>query len=132
MSSPIVLIVCMDSSSRTWEPLAAPESVALACRWRSRPQHHQRTVGRSPPFGKQCSRARQDYLDFREFTWLRIDFDRATMLLDDDVMSDGEPKSGTLARRRGGVLSRRFVVVSLGPRTSAVSHLQTWRRFGAR
>src|SRR3977135_1263228 len=33
----------MSSSSESWEPLTAPTSVALTCRWRSRPQHHNRT-----------------------------------------------------------------------------------------
>src|SRR5262249_40993590 len=39
----IVVTVCIDSSSESWEPLAAPTSMALACRWRSRPQHHEPT-----------------------------------------------------------------------------------------
>src|SRR6516225_4106110 len=43
MSRPMVEIVCMDSSSESWEPQAAPTSVALSCRWRSRPQHQQQT-----------------------------------------------------------------------------------------
>src|SRR4030095_15348169 len=56
-------------------------------------------MDRSLPLRKQGSRARQDQPDFREFSQLRIDFDQATMLLDDDVVSDGEPKSGTFAGR---------------------------------
>src|SRR5215475_5162573 len=43
MSKPIVVIACMLSSSESWEPQTAPTSLALACRWRSRPQHHFRT-----------------------------------------------------------------------------------------
>src|SRR4029079_17273009 len=33
----------MSSSSESWEPQIAPTSLALTCRWRSRPQHHFRT-----------------------------------------------------------------------------------------
>jgi hypothetical protein len=43
MSKPIVVIVCMLSSSESWEPQTAPTSLALACRWRSRPQHQKAT-----------------------------------------------------------------------------------------
>src|SRR6185437_6728016 len=43
MSRPIVVTVCMGSSSESLGALAAPTYVALACRWRSRPQHHERT-----------------------------------------------------------------------------------------
>src|SRR5262252_1261682 len=45
MSKPIVVIVCMLSSSESWEPQTAPTSLALTCRWRSRPQH-QYQIGR--------------------------------------------------------------------------------------
>jgi hypothetical protein len=34
---------CMLSSSESWEPQTAPTSLALTCRWRSRPQHQFRT-----------------------------------------------------------------------------------------
>src|SRR5262245_60492273 len=44
MSKPIVVIACMLSSSESWEPQTAPTSLALTCRWRSRPQHHERTL----------------------------------------------------------------------------------------
>src|SRR5262249_40245815 len=43
MSKPIVVIACMLSSSESWEPQTAPTSLALTCRWRSRPQHQFRT-----------------------------------------------------------------------------------------
>src|SRR5262249_35302420 len=45
------------------------------------------------------SRSGQDQPDLRELTRSRIDLDRATMLLDDDVVRDRESKSGTLAGR---------------------------------
>jgi len=37
----------------SWEALTAPTSLALACRWRSRPQHHQAT---------RCGAAKYSYL----------------------------------------------------------------------
>src|SRR5262245_60505321 len=43
MSKPIVVIACMLSSSESWEPQTAPTSLALTCRWRSRPQHQNRS-----------------------------------------------------------------------------------------
>jgi GNAT superfamily N-acetyltransferase len=43
MSKPIVVIACMLSSSESWEPQTAPTSLALTCRWRSRPQHQMLT-----------------------------------------------------------------------------------------
>src|SRR5262245_33063791 len=43
MSKPIVVIACMLSSSESWEPQTAPTSLALTCRWRSRPQHQHAT-----------------------------------------------------------------------------------------
>src|SRR5262249_54355400 len=43
MSKPIVVIACMLSSSESWEPQTAPTSLALTCRWRSRPQHQKQT-----------------------------------------------------------------------------------------
>src|SRR5512141_940473 len=42
MSRPIVVIVCMARSSESWE-LNSPTSMAPMCRWRSRPQHQNRT-----------------------------------------------------------------------------------------
>src|SRR5262245_33980707 len=41
MSKPIVVVACMLSSSESWEPQTAPTSLALTCRWRSRPQHYE-------------------------------------------------------------------------------------------
>ena len=43
MSKPIVVTVCMGSSSESWEASTAPISMALTCRCRSRPQHQLRT-----------------------------------------------------------------------------------------
>src|SRR5271167_1572977 len=43
MSRPIVVIVCMTWLLRIVGALTAPTSMALTCRWRSRPQHQQRT-----------------------------------------------------------------------------------------
>src|SRR3954449_591471 len=43
MSRPTVVNVCMFGSSESWELVVAPKFVALMCRWRSRPQHQNRT-----------------------------------------------------------------------------------------
>src|SRR5262245_14982513 len=43
----------------------------------------------------------QNNPDFSELAQLRIDFDGAGMLLDDDVMADGEAKAGALSGRFG-------------------------------
>src|SRR5208282_212810 len=43
MSRPIVVIDCMTWLLRIVGALAAPTSMALTCRWRSRPQHHNQT-----------------------------------------------------------------------------------------
>src|SRR5262249_18800096 len=42
---------------------------------------------------------RQHHSDFGEFAWFSKDLDRAAMLLDDDVVTDGETKPGTLSGR---------------------------------
>jgi hypothetical protein len=39
----------MLSSSESWEPQTAPTSLALACRWRSRPQHQKQKSRRARP-----------------------------------------------------------------------------------
>src|SRR6266571_831471 len=46
MSRPIVVIVCMDWLLRIVGALTAPTFMALACRWRSRPQLQLRTCRR--------------------------------------------------------------------------------------
>src|SRR5580704_804629 len=43
MSRPIVVVACMTWLLRIVGALTAPISVAPTCRWRSRPQHHERT-----------------------------------------------------------------------------------------
>src|ERR1700675_4536020 len=43
MSRPIVVIVCMDSSSESWEPYQRPHPWHSRAGWRSRPQHQKRT-----------------------------------------------------------------------------------------
>jgi len=60
---------------------------------------HVRTLNRLRPFRKQLRGARQNHPDFRKLARLRIDFDRAAMLLDDNVVTDGEPKPGALSGR---------------------------------
>src|SRR5262249_34148898 len=48
---------------------------------------------RPVPTGKALP-AGQDDPDFGELAWLRMDLDRAAMLLDDDVVTYGEAKAG--------------------------------------
>src|SRR5262249_48164806 len=45
------------------------------------------------------SSAGQSNDDLGELAGLRVDLDRATMLLDDDVVTDGEPEPGSLSGR---------------------------------
>src|SRR5262249_45672358 len=47
--------------------------------------------------GRQHSRARQDDPDFGELAGLGVHFDRAAVLLDHDVVTDGEPKTGAFS-----------------------------------
>src|SRR5262245_26227507 len=47
------------------------------------------------------SSARQNNRDFGELAQLGIDFDCACMLLDDDVVADGEAKAGAFSSRFG-------------------------------
>src|SRR5215471_1020904 len=42
ISRPIVEIDCIGCSSESWEPSNGAHSLALSCRWRSRPQHQKR------------------------------------------------------------------------------------------
>src|SRR5215831_10764937 len=58
-----------------------------------------RTLERLRAFGEQRSRARQNHPDFRELAWLCIDLDCPTMLLHNDVVTDREPKPGSLSGR---------------------------------
>jgi hypothetical protein len=64
-------------------------------------------------FGKQTSCTRQDCPNLRKLSELRVDFDRTTMLLDDDVMSDGEPKAGALSGRL--CRKERLITVAVPP-----------------
>src|SRR5262249_55597391 len=65
-----------------------------------------RTLGRLQPFREEHRRARQNHSDFSELAGLRIDFYRPTMLLNDDVVTDGKAKAGPLSsgfRREEGI-----------------------------
>src|SRR5262249_10631422 len=57
-------------------------------------------------FREEPRRARQNHSDFSELAGLRIDFFKPTMLLNDDVVTDGEAKAGPFScgfRREEGV-----------------------------
>src|SRR5262245_8515563 len=65
--------------------------------------------GYAGPFERsveQCGCARQNHFNFGELAWLRIDLDRATMLLHNYVVTDGEPKAGSFA---GGLCCKERV-----------------------
>jgi hypothetical protein len=47
------------------------------------------------------SSARQNHPNFGELAQFRLNIDRAGMLLDDDVVADGETKAGAFASRFG-------------------------------
>src|SRR5262249_37501349 len=53
------------------------------------------------PASYELSGTREDNPDLSEFTWLRIDFDRTCVLLDDDVVANREAKTCTFSRRLG-------------------------------
>ena len=53
----------------------------------------------SSRFGKEHSRPRQSDFNFGELAGLGIDLNRPTMLLDNDVVTDGEPKPRALSGR---------------------------------
>ena len=59
---------------------------------------HRDDYGRS---GNQRSHSRQSHPDFGELAGLRIDLDRATMLLHNDVVTDGESEPRSFSGRLG-------------------------------
>src|SRR5215471_20857824 len=52
-------------------------------------------------FGKSSRCSGKDNSEFGKFAGSRIDLNRAGMLLDDDIVADGQAKAGTLAGRLG-------------------------------
>ena len=77
---------------------AIPRKRQVTALQRNDAKGQKRTSERSL-FGKQTSCTRQHCPNLRKLSELRVDIDRTTMLLDDDVMSDGEPKAGALSGR---------------------------------
>jgi len=68
-------------------------------------------------FGDRSRRSRQDNPDFREFARLRVDLDRATVLLYDDVVTDGKAQTGAFSGRlrRKKRIENLFLHVRLNP-----------------
>src|SRR5690348_2807048 len=67
--------------------------------------------------GRGSRYSRQDNPDFRELARLRIDLDRAAMLPDDDVVTDGKTQAGAFPsrlRRKEGI-EHLFLHVRLNP-----------------
>src|SRR4249920_2930552 len=52
-------------------------------------------------FSDECRSAREDNPDFSELTRLRIDLDGARVLFHDDIVADGEAKTGAFSGRFG-------------------------------
>jgi hypothetical protein len=61
-------------------------------------KQHSGTRGWSRRYG--CTR--QNDLELTKLAGLRIDFYRPAMLLNDDVVTDGEAEAGSFSRRLGG------------------------------
>ena len=63
---------------------------------------------------------RQNYPDFGELAGLRVHLNRPAMLLDDDVVADGEAKSGAFAGGLGCKERIEDLFLHLGQNTRAV------------
>src|SRR6187397_2644406 len=64
--------------------------------------------------------ARQDDADLGEGAGLRIDLDRSSMLLDHDVVADGEAEAGAFAGRLGGEEGIEDLLAHVGRNAGAV------------
>src|SRR5829696_609437 len=78
-----------------------------------------RTLTRAPPL---CGRPRprENDSEFREHPGFRINFDCAGMLLDDDIMAEREPETGSFSRRLCGEERIEHLVLNLGRNAGAV------------
>ena len=63
---------------------------------------------------------RQNDLKFGEFAWLGIDLNRSAMLLDDDIMADGQAKAGAFSGRLGREERIEHLLLHLGRDAGAV------------
>src|SRR5262249_15610281 len=77
-----------------------PKATPNATSWNAR-LGQKRTLRRSHRSGKYRGHSRQSHPDFGELTRLRIDLDGATMLFDNDIVTDGEPKPSSFSGRLG-------------------------------
>src|SRR5262245_26662099 len=74
----------------------------------------------APRASNEYSSAEQNNPDFGELAQLRIDFDCARMLLDDDVVADGEAKACALSGRLGGEERVEYLVFHVRRNASAI------------
>src|SRR3954447_6233000 len=95
MSRPIVVIVCMDSASESWEPQQLPQPWHPRCRWRSRPQLQERKpvsfmrlLSRALPANWYCK------LKNRAIG-VRLDKPQFAPVVCNQRRRDGEPQSHT-------------------------------------
>src|SRR5262245_25528298 len=68
----------------------------------------------------ECRSARQNNFDLSELAGLRVDFDQASVLFDDDVMADREAKAGAFSGRLSGEEWVKYLVFYFRRNTSAV------------
>ena len=69
---------------------------------------------------EERSRARQNDPDLGEFAGLRIDLDRPAMLLDDDIVADGQAKSRSFSGGLGREERIEHLLLHLGRNAGAV------------
>src|SRR6185312_1380072 len=69
---------------------------------------------------KGIDRARQGDADFRELAGPRLYLDRSAMLLDDNVVANGEPQAGPLARRFRREERVEYLLLQIGRNAGAV------------
>jgi hypothetical protein len=74
----------------------------------------------SRPFGEEHCRTRQNNRELGELARLRIHLDGAAMLLDNDVVADGDTKAGPLASRLRREEWIEYLFLHLKRNTSAI------------
>jgi len=90
----------MLSSSESWEPQTAPTSLALACRWRSRPQHHK------PTYAAQQKKLLDHLAGAREQHWRHVEAERFGRLQVENELELGR----LLDRQIGGLLAAQDAI----------------------
>src|SRR5689334_1030176 len=81
----------------------------IACPLRAKSGH-----GKCGLFRSRSRCSRKDNPDVREFAWLCIDLDRAAVLFDDDIVTDGKSEPCPFAGGLGGKERIEHFVFDLG------------------